>query len=231
VIDCIGYDPEDAEQDVSCFRNRAKHIVFVSTDFVFDPAHRVFPQAEEAEFYATEGYGGKKRQCELVLSDADLGDTVWTAIRPPHIYGPGSKLGCLPLHGRDDEMIDRIRRGEALKLVGGGYFLQQPVLARDLAELLLSCAGNTNTHGQIFCAAGPDIIESRTYYDEIARVLDVDPAPIEELDVQAHLAEKSGAAPFMCHRIYNLAKLEASGAKTPATPFVVGIREHVESMI
>ena len=103
-----------------------KQIAFVSTDFVFDPAYRVYPQAEETAHYASEGYGGKKRQCEVVLADADLGDTDWTVIRPCHIYGPGSKLGCLPLHGRDDEIIDRIRRGETLKLVGGGYFLQQP---------------------------------------------------------------------------------------------------------
>jgi nucleoside-diphosphate-sugar epimerase len=230
VVDCIGFDPEDAEQDVACFRDRAKHLAFISTDFVFDPAHRVFPQREETEHYATEGYGGKKRACEQILESADLGHTQWTVVRPCHIYGPGSKLGCLPHHGRDDQIIDRIRQGETLKLVGGGYFLQQPILARDLSDLILSCAGNDATYGQIFCAAGPDIIESRTYYDEIARCLNVAPAPIEELDVQAHLAEKPGAAPFMCHRIYSLDRLVASGATAPSTPFTSGIKEHVESL-
>lgn len=231
VVDCIGYDPEDAEQDVACFRDRTPQLVFVSTDFVFDPAHRVFPQPEESEHFTTEGYGGKKRACERILEGADLSGTAWTVVRPCHIYGPGSKLGCLPLHGRDDEIIDRIRRGETLQLVGGGHFLQQPILARDLADLILSCAGNDRTHGRIFCAAGPDIIESRTYYDKIARVLGVDPAPVEELDVQAHLAENPGAAPFMCHRIYSLDRLAESGARVPSTPFSVGIREHVESLI
>ena len=125
VVDCIGFDPEDAEQDVACFRNRARQIAFISSDFVFSPPHRVFLQTEETDHYTTEGYGGKKRACEIVLANADLGDTKWTAIRPCHIYGPGSKLGCLPHHGRDEEIIDRIRRGETLKLVGGGYFLQQ----------------------------------------------------------------------------------------------------------
>ena len=87
------------------------------------------------------------------------------------------------------------------------------------------------TYGRIFCAAGPDIIESRTYYDEIARVLDTKPAPIEEVHVQAHLAEHPGAAPFMCHRIYSLDRLRDSGATVPSTPFSSGMREHVESMI
>lgn len=231
VVDCIGFDPEDAKQDVECFRGRTPHIAFISTDFVFDPKHRMFPQPEETEHYATEGYGGKKRACEEVLAGADLGDTAWTVVRPCHIYGPGSKLGCLPHHGRDEQIIDRIRSGETLKLVGGGYFLQQPILARDLCDLLLSLPGNTETYGKIFCAAGPDIIESRTYYDEIARVLGVSPAPIEEIDVQAHLAENPGAAPFMCHRIYSLERLRASGAAAPSTPFTTGIREHVESLV
>lgn len=231
VVDCIGFDPADAEQDVECFRDRAAQIAFISTDFVFDPAHRTFPQPEETDHYASEGYGGKKRTCERILEAADLGGTQWTVLRPCHIYGPGSKLGCLPLHGRDDEILARIHRGETLKLVGGGCFLQQPILARDLSVLLLSLAGNEATYGRIFSAAGPDIIESRTYYDEIARVLGVEPAPIEELSVQAHLAENPVAAPFMCHRIYSRKQLQESGSKAPETPFAQGIEEHVRSLV
>src|ERR1044071_2395455 len=33
VVDCIGYEPADVKQDVSVFRNCAKHLVFISTDF------------------------------------------------------------------------------------------------------------------------------------------------------------------------------------------------------
>ncbi|MAE63432.1 MAG: NAD-dependent dehydratase [Phycisphaeraceae bacterium] len=231
VVDCIGYEPEDAEQDLEVFRDRAAHLVFISTDFVFDPARRVFPQPEESDHHATGGYGGKKRQCELILRDGDAGDMHWTVLRPCHIYGPGSKLGCLPCHGRDDALIARIRRGETLELVGGGHFLQQPIFARDLAELTLSCAGNARTHDRVFCTAGPDIIESRTYYDEIADALDVPPAPIQAVDVRAHLDANPGAAPFLCHRIYRLDRLEKTGVVVPATPFRDGIRAHVASLV
>ena len=177
VVDCIGYDPEDAEQDVAVFRNRCKQLVFISTDFVFDPPTRQVPQREEAEKYATVGYGGKKRVCEEILERSDFGDSVWTVVRPCHIYGPGSKLGCLPKHGRDDHLIERIRKGEPLDLVGGGHFLQQPIFAPDLCRLILSTAGNADTFGRIFCTAGPDIIESRRFYELIAIALGVPPAP------------------------------------------------------
>ncbi|UCH27351.1 MAG: NAD-dependent epimerase/dehydratase family protein [Trueperaceae bacterium] len=231
VVDCIGYEPADAEQDARVFRDRAAHFVFVSTDFVFDPAHRSFPQGVESEYYLSEGYGGKKRACERILESADLGDTRWTIVRPCHIFGPGSLLGCLPRHGRDPDLLDRIRRGETLRLVGGGHFLQQPVLARDLAELILSCPANERTYEQIFCTAGPDIIESCSYYDEIAHVLGVDPAPIEEISVRAHLEAHPGDAPFLCHRIYDLERLRTARLTIPSTPFKLGIREHVESLI
>jgi len=229
VIDCIGYQPSDAAQDLALFRERTPHLVFVSTDFVFDPAHRHFPQAEDSDHYATSGYGGDKRLCELEFLNGDPGDMAWTIIRPCHIYGPGSLLGCLPTHGRDPDLIDRLRQGEALKLVGGGHFLQQPILAADLCHLLLSLRDNQSTYNQIFCAAGPDIKESRTYYQLIAEILDVE-LQIEETPVATHLAENPGAAPFLCHRIYDLAKLKESGAHVPSTSLAEGLHLHVESL-
>ena len=231
VVDCIGYDPDDAEQDVAVFRNRCKQLVFISTDFVFDPAIRKIPQSEEADGYATEGYGGKKKLCEEILENADFGDSVWTVVRPCHIYGPGSKLGCLPKHGRDDGLIERIRKGEPLDLVGGGHFLQQPIFAPDLCRLILSAAGNADTFNRIFCTAGPDIIESRKFYDLVAIALGVPPAPINEIGVQDHLTENPTGAPFCCHRVYNRDRIKSAGLAVPSKPVADGIREHVDSMI
>jgi nucleoside-diphosphate-sugar epimerase len=99
VVDCIAYGPEDMQQDVDIFRERAKHLVFISTDFAYDPQSRRFPQTEDEADYLTHSYGGKKREAELVLAGADTGKMRWTVLRPCHIYGPGSLLGCLPEHG------------------------------------------------------------------------------------------------------------------------------------
>jgi nucleoside-diphosphate-sugar epimerase len=231
VIDGIAYDPEHAQQDISVFRNKTPHLIFVSTDFVFNPAHRTFPQTEETDHYLPDGYGGKKRLCELEFLNDDTQDMNWTVVRPCHIYGPGSKLGCLPKHGRDDHILDRIRSGESLQLVGAGHFLQQPILARDLADLMLSMCGNTNTHNQIYCAAGPDIIESSQYYNIIADILGVNHPLIQEIPVTDFLTEHPGQLTFCCHRIYSLDKLKESGAKAPSTPITQGLKEHVESLL
>lgn len=230
VADCIGYEQPDAEQDVEVFAGRTAHLVFISTDFVFTPARRRFPQPFDNPHCIAGGYGGNKRLCELALIQADWRGSRWTVLRPCHIYGPGSELGCLPLHGRDPQLIDRLKAGESLRLVGGGHFLQQPIFARDLAELILSVPGSDLTDRSIYCTAGPDIIESRRYYEIIADVLGVE-LNVEELPVAEALAQQPELAPFLCHRIYDLQPLRLAGLKVPNTPIAEGLREHVLSKL
>ena len=111
VVDCIGFVPADIEQDVAVFRQRTPHLVFISTDFVYDPKQRKLPQNEQDAYYVVEGYGADKRRCELALMAADTREMAWTILRPCHIYGPGSQLGCLPLHSRDEKLISRLPSG------------------------------------------------------------------------------------------------------------------------
>lgn len=229
VVDCIGYGPEDTRQDVALFRERAEHLVFISTDFVYDPDRRRLPQNEDDADYLTHSYGGKKREAELVLADTDTGPMRWTVLRPCHIYGPGSLLGCLPEHGRDPQLIERLRRGEPLRLVGGGHFLQQPILAADLARTILSCAGNAAAHGQICNAAGPTTVESWQYYQIVADSLGV-PLAVEELSVSDYRRDNPGRASFLCHRIYDLSRLADCGLHVPATSLAEGLRGHMESL-
>ena len=216
-------------QDVAVFGQRARQLVFISTDFVFDPAHRTLPQGEISEHFLTDGYGGRKRLCELELMNRDTGDMAWTIVRPCHIYGPGSRLGCLPEHSRDERLLERLRAGERLRLVGGGHFLQQPILARDLADLVLGFAGRADLHGRIFQAAGPHIVESVAYYRILADILGVD-LDIEEVPVDRYLTDHPAATPFLCHRIYDLAALREAGLPAPGTPLVVGLAEQVDAL-
>jgi nucleoside-diphosphate-sugar epimerase len=230
VVDSICYKPDDMRQDLVVFPGRASHFVFVSTDFVFDPARRILPQPEESEHYLDSGYGGEKRLCELELERSAPAGFPWTVFRCCHIYGPGSRLGCLPAHSRDPELLARIRRGEPLRLVGGGYFLQQPLFVEDLAALILSAAGSQRASNQIFNVAGPEIAESRRYYEEIAAVLGKG-ASFEELPVDRYRAEHPEHLSFLCHRIYRLDRLQEAGLRVPATPLRAGLEEHVKGVL
>jgi len=228
VIDSICFDIEDAKIDIELFKDRADHFAFISTDFVFDPKYRTFPQRQDDSHYVSENYGAKKRLCELEFFNSSMHCTIF---RPCHVYGPGSRLGCLPQHVRDADLIKKIKAGRPLQLVGGGHFLQQPIFAADLAALILSSADNPKAFGQIYLCAGPDILESRKYYQIIGDILGVE-VKIEEVSVTQYLSEcPAGNEAFICHRIYDLKKIHDDGLKAPSTPIEKGLKAQVLDLL
>src|SRR4051812_41164790 len=99
VVDCIGFNGDDANQDVECFAGRASHLVFISTDFVLSPVDRPWQIDEMYTRFNDTAYGVGKREAELVVlnyaTSSALSEMRTTILRPCHIYGPGSLLGCL----------------------------------------------------------------------------------------------------------------------------------------
>lgn len=230
VIDCICFTAEDAAQDVEVFRGIVGRVVFISTDFVYAPDSRTFPQPEYPAVFLTEGYGGKKREAELVFESLASNDVPWTIVRPGHIYGPGSLLGCLPLHGRDKTLIDTIRAGRPLSLVGGGVFLQQPVFVDDLADLAIGLGTDPAARNTVFNAAGPDILESRRYYEIIGGALGRS-VTIAEISISTFLEENPDKASFICHRVYTRDRIAATSTPAPATSIETGLARHVRSLL
>jgi nucleoside-diphosphate-sugar epimerase len=236
VVDCIGFNADHGRQDLACFAGRAAHLVFISTDSTLDPRDRPWRIDESFDRYEPEvPYGVGKRAAELALLDgaaaaAERGTAV-TIFRPCHIYGPGSLLGCIPEHGRDPKLIERIRAGEPLRLVGGGHFLQQPIFAADLARMALSVAGNPRTAGETYMTAGPDVVASREFYWLIADVLGVPRPPIVEVPIEAFLAATPERRAFCCHRVYSMEKARSHGLAVPSTPLAEGLAMHVRSIV
>jgi nucleoside-diphosphate-sugar epimerase len=226
-VDCIGYNPHDATQDLRDLAPLCSHLVFVSTDFVYDPGARVVSQAEDAGSYNGEGYGGLKRQAELVLAGSPW--RAWTVVRPCHIYGPGSELGCLPAHSRDPALLETMAARKPLRLVAGGRFLQQPLFARDLAQVILDLAGRAAALGATCNVRGPDTVESRRYYEMIGEILEVEVA-VEEVPLESFARENPDKASFLSHRVYSIDRLAATGARLPATPLARGLAEHVAAL-
>ncbi|TVQ24495.1 MAG: NAD-dependent epimerase/dehydratase family protein [Spirochaetaceae bacterium] len=232
VVDAIPFSPDDARQDVEAFGGRTGRLVFVSTDFVYDPLRRRFPQTEDGAEYVQHGYGGNKRKAEEVLLAAGTDDVPWVVLRPGHIYGPGSQLGCLPPLGRDPGLISRLRAGTPVELLGGGHFLQQPVFVGDLVRVILELgdAAPEPTVGNIMNVAGPEIIESVEYYRIVAEALGVD-LKVDEIPVAAYARDNPDKASFICHRFYDLSRLAATGVQLPATRLADGLNTHVSALL
>ncbi len=230
VIDCIGFNADDARQDMQVFAGRTKHLAFISTDCVISGERRPWRVDETYEHFTSSPYGANKRAAEQALIDAGTDRLPWTVLRPGHIYGPGSQLGCLPLHGRDPKLIDRLRAGEPLKLIGGGHLLQQPICVHDLTAMALGCADNERAVGEIYMAPGADVIASWVYYRIIADVLGVE-LRIEETSISGFLEANPTMDGFTCHRAYDDSKARSHGLSMPATPLAEGLQKHVEWML
>lgn len=229
VIDCIGYSGDDARQDIECFTGRPGHLVFISTDSVINPFTRPWKIDETYAKFHNSPYALGKREAEEVLL-AGGNKLPFTILRPCHIYGPGSQLGCIPQASRDPQLIDRMRREDPITLVGGGHFLQHPIFAEDLWLMAQSCLDNSATIGQIYFAAGPDVVECRIFYQHIAEILGVD-LTIKEIAIDQQLREHADTAHFCSHRVYTLDKARDHGLILPTTPLREGLRIHVESII
>jgi nucleoside-diphosphate-sugar epimerase len=227
VIDCIGFVEEDAHQDSAVLGRLADHVVFVSTDFVYAPGSRSFPQNEQASAYNSHGYGGNKRRCETVLLESDT--VAATVFRPCHIYGPGSLLGCLPEHGRDPVLIEKLLSREPIRLVGGGYFLQQPIYIDDLARVLVAAAKNPATYGRVANVAGPDVVTSRRYYEIIAAAVDRTPTFVE-IPVEEYREANPNKSNFLDHRVYDTSTLSALDLPLPKTSLVEGLERQVSEI-
>ena len=144
----------------TAFTNR---LLVISTDSVYHPAYKRVPQDEIGVYLHDGGYGSSKRQMEEVFLDAAAHSEspfAWTIFRPGHIFGAGSQVGCFPEHSRQPDLIARMKRGEPLRLVGGGKFLIHPIYVDDLCRVLLESIPVSTAFNEIFCIGGPDIVSN-----------------------------------------------------------------------
>ena len=238
VFDCICMNELHARQDLEVLSQFTDRLVVISTDSVYDPAHKQTPQTEEGSFIEENGspeecsYAGNKRRMEHVFLDsftqhpATLRTTIF---RPGHIYGPGFLLGCFPEHSRQESLPELIARGEALNLVGGGIYLTQPIFVDDLAQAMLACVDCPDTFNQIFCIGGPKAVENRHYYEIIGELLGTE-VHFCEIPLTGYVEAHPEYAGHLCHRIYDLSKLKKAGVPLPSTSLEEGLRKHLQSV-
>ena len=235
VFDCICMNELHAKQDLEVLPEFTNRLVVISTDSVYDPAHKRTPQAEDGIFIEETGspencsYAGNKRRMEHVFLDSfeqSFGTLHTTIFRPGHIYGPGFLLGCFPEHSRQEHLPELIARGETLHLVGGGIYLTQPIFVDDLAQAMLDCVHCPDTFNQIFYIGGPEAVENRRYYEIIGEILGVN-VHIREIPLTGYVEAHPEYAGHLCHRIYDLSKLKKAGVPLPSTSLEEGLREHL----
>lgn len=227
-LDCICFNADQARTDLTVLQGVAARVIVISTDSVYHPAHKTLPQTEEADQYLEDGsYGALKRQMELVFL-ADGGKTLpFTLFRPGHIFGPGSLLGCYPMHTRQRDLADRIRNEETLELVGGDAFLIQPIYVDDLCRVMLESIPLPSTQNRIFCIGGPDVVTNAQYFRILGDLMG-HPAHIRDLPLEGFLEANPKYSGHLCNRSYDLSALKSTGIRLPETTLREGLQKQIE---
>jgi nucleoside-diphosphate-sugar epimerase len=232
-VDCAAYKEMDTAEALEALTGKIAHYVFISTDFVYSPSiEGPFPIAEDAPKDETLAYATGKLACEALLTQA-WNDRRFpsTSLRPPHIMGAGKELGSGTVQGRDSQLLDRLRAGDAegVTLLSEGQLLIQPVWNREVGACIAHIAGDERAFGQAFNCAGPDCVTTRRYYQLIADRLGV-PLRTTSLDVASYLEKWPEKAPFARHRIYDMTRLAEVTGYRPRFPLEDAIAETVAWM-
>lgn len=228
-LDCICFNAAQAEADLNIIGKYTDRLVVISTDSVYFNDHRV-PRDENGTYITDSSYGGQKRQMECVFEKSVSPRLRWTLFRPPHLFGPGSELGCFPLHTRQKDLLTVIREEQDITLVGGGTFRIQPLYAGDLAKAMLACIQNPAAYNEILCICGPDNIQNREYFTILGEILG-HPVHFRETDTDQYMAEHSEGYQYTCDRCYDLSKLRKAGIPVPSVSLRQGLQEQVDYLV
>lgn len=226
LLDCVCHTPHHAQVDLQAAAPFVNRMVIVSTDSVYSPYHKNVPQDEWAETYMADGgYGHNKRLMEQVFEVSEP-QIRWTIFRPGHILGPGFWLGCFPEQSRQPDLLQQIRSGKPMRLVGGGAFLIHPIFVDDMAQAMLDCIDKPAAHREIFCIGGPEAVPNRRYYELIGKITGC-PVTFEEIPLEGYLEAHPEYSGHLCHRCYTLEKMRNAGIPLPATTLEEGLRRHI----
>lgn len=231
VLDCICFNDTQARAAMEILPVFTSRLIAISTDSCYDSAYKTVPQNEHGEkYFEDDSYGAKKRRMELAFINECPDNLKWTLFRPPHMYGPKSELGCFPTHTRQKDLLDHLRAGKPVALVGSGDYLLQALDARDLASAMIASIGNEKTYNEIFCIAGPDVITNKQYFEILGDILKL-PVTFEHLPEEGYVEAHPDAAIYFCDRVYDLSKLKNAGLPVPSVSLRQGLSEQAEYLI
>ena len=226
VIDLIASHAKDAEESYSLLKDHVGHFITISTTLVYDRSEKSSRAiTEENKLAETGDLGGYvDGKLELERFWHFIKDMQWTLLRPYHILGEHSLLGCLPEHNRDPRLIERIKKGETLKLCEGGTIAFNYIHPEDIGIAICKIIGDQKSFGQVYNLVNPELVIAKDYYAEIARQLGVS-LSIENISMEKVWSEMKGWEMTTLPHLYSMEKMERDFGYIPSTPLAKGIED------
>jgi nucleoside-diphosphate-sugar epimerase len=183
VIDMICFGPEDARQTVELFRHRANQLIFTSSVAAYERPYKTLPTREDAEkpLVTTDfSYGKEKAALEQYLfgemkamEKMEKDGAAITIIRPSLTFGPGARnFGMLR---QNYNVVQRIKDGRPLVMVGEGTFPWSFTYVDDLARGFVLACGNERTYNDHFQVLNNEVVVWEDLYRAIGNLVGKEP--------------------------------------------------------
>jgi nucleoside-diphosphate-sugar epimerase len=210
------------------FKDSCDHFIILSTTLVYDRSNLTYeriPSSHPLTPKNTQGaYVDKKLQLEEFWEATKC--TNWTILRPYHILGPNSNLGCLPPHNRNPNLVEEIKKGE-IELCEGGRMPLNIVHPEDINRTVLKSAGNSETFGKKYNVVNPVEVIARDYFLKIAEFLKT-PLRIKNKPAEECWEEREWELTTLPH-LYDTSDLEKDTGYTPDTPLETCIQDSLDN--
>lgn len=175
IIDLIPFGYHTCNIISELFSLGFPHIILLSTTLVYDRSKRHKTSQVIGERHPLSnlgilgGYVDKKLEVETYWKRSKY--KKWTIIRPYHVLGEKSHIGCCPLHNRDPIIRQRILNGDPIRLVNNGEHIISYINPKDLAILIERIILNKKTYGKCYNAVHPKKVRVSEYYETLASLL------------------------------------------------------------
>lgn len=188
LIDICTQDDQDSSDLYFAAKKSSKktpNTISFSTTLVYDRSKLSFDRISPTHSLAKIGTQGSYVDGKLKMEKfwrKEVPSELWTILRPYHILGKGSLLGCIPGHNRDPDLVEKIMAGDPIDLADGGRMPLNLVNPTDIAHVIKDIISHS-INGKINVVNPTDII-ARDYYKEIGRQLgkevNINPVPADK---------------------------------------------------
>ncbi|CCN69742.1 hypothetical protein [Vibrio nigripulchritudo] len=183
IIDTRQFLVSDAKDVYDIFKGYFNQIIIFSSTLVYERKSFVKQLIDEFHPLSSSGvlggYVDEKISIENYWKSKD--DIRYTIIRPYHILGVGSTVGCIPYWNRDRDLLNKIFEKQVFKFCLGGDIYSSFIDSIDLANLTVNLINNQKSFNQVYNATHPNSFKVIEYYKIIAEILGVREINVEEI--------------------------------------------------
>ena len=227
IIDIIPFSVDEILKVNICF-NKIFQYILISTTLVYGRINfeeiTINEDFNISDIGRLGGYVDQKLKIESYIKNRK--ELNWTILRPYHVIGNRTLIGCLPFHNRDKELLNTIKHNGKITLCNKGKVKLSFIDPDDFSKLVVALVGNEDAMKNVFNICHPEVVLADKYYQLIAELLNCD-IHIEECSRSSIWKSHYGWEMTTFPHIYDSSKIYDVSGFTPNTTLKTSLKKSI----